>query len=342
MKKRIITSILIMFVVSLFSFLIYGKKVATLTEIRKPRNMAIDENHFYVSERSTVFIYSLKNFKLLKKFGREGQGPQEFQTLAHVPVGVDASTDKLIVTSIRKISYYTKQGEYIDEVKGAALALRLRLCGDKFLGWSQARDTKVIYNTINLFDSKLNKLKEVYRVEDSFQGPGRGYKALPKTFSYDYFEGKILLPGSDDASIDVFDKEINKRFTIRLDQERRKLDGDFKKKMLHAFQNSEESKHLYERYLKPIIFPRYFPVVKSFFVDDTGGGTIYVLTWKRENGANEFFTYDMQGKFKKRMMIPIRYETDTAAYPVLIYKGKLYQLVDNEKNEQWELYIEEI
>ncbi|MFC2155086.1 hypothetical protein ACFLRB_01165 [Acidobacteriota bacterium] len=41
-------------------------------------------------------------------------------------------------------------------------------------------------------------------------------------------------------------------------------------------------------------------------------------------------------------MIPIRYETDLSPYPALVYKGKLYQLVENEKNEKWELHVSEI
>jgi hypothetical protein len=320
----------------------HAKKAAVLAEIKKPRDIAVDDTRLYITESAVVFIYSLEDYRLIKTFGREGQGPQEFQTLPHVPIGVDASTDKLIVSSIRKISYFTKQGEYINEVKAVNLALRLRLFGDKFLGWSQARDKGIIYSTVNLYDSKLNKLKEIYRVEDNFQGPGRGLKIMRKPFSYHAYNGKILLPGSDDASIDVFDHNMNKRFTIRLNQKRRELGEDFKKKLLHYFKTSPESKNIYEPYLKPIIFPEYFPVIANFFVDDMDGGTIYAQTWKRENDANEFFTYDMKGKFKKRTMIPIRYETDIQAYPTLINKGKLYQIVEDEKTEQWELHVSKI
>jgi len=66
------------------------------------------------------------------------------------------------------------------------------------------------------------------------------------------------------------------------------------------------------------------------------------MTWKRERGSNEFFIYDMSGKFLKRKMIPFRYETDLAPYPAMVKKGKLYQLVENEEKEQWELYVSKI
>ena len=91
--------------------------------------------------------------------------------------------------------------------------------------------------------------------------------------------------------------------------------------------------------LKPLIFPDYFPVISDFFVD---AGKIYVMTWKRENGSNEFFTYDMKGKIKNRLMIPIQYETDVSSYPTMVKKGHLYQLVENDEKEEWELHISEI
>jgi hypothetical protein len=91
--------------------------------------------------------------------------------------------------------------------------------------------------------------------------------------------------------------------------------------------------------LKPITFPDYFPAIADFFVNDD---TIYVMTWKIENSINEFFTYDMSGKFKKRLMIPIQYETGLKSYPITFNKGKLYQIVENEEEEVWEFHMSKI
>jgi hypothetical protein len=66
------------------------------------------------------------------------------------------------------------------------------------------------------------------------------------------------------------------------------------------------------------------------------------MTWKREKGKNEFFIYDMQGKVLGKRMIPFRYETDLSPYPSMVENGKLYQLVENQKSEDWELYISTI
>jgi uncharacterized protein YlbG (UPF0298 family) len=70
-----------------------------------------------VTQEATVFIYSLKDFKLVKKFGKAGEGPREFRILPQLPLNIDARTDQIIVNSFGKVSYFTKQGEFIKEVK---------------------------------------------------------------------------------------------------------------------------------------------------------------------------------------------------------------------------------
>ncbi len=316
-----------------------AKKMGVLTEIGKPSHIEIDDSHLYVSEPATVYIYSLEDFKLLKKFGQKGQGPQEFQVLPHIPIGVDAGTGKLVITSIRKVSYYTKEGEFLKEVRGVSLALRLKVFGDKFLGWSQARKDGVLYNTINIFGRRLNKIQEVYRQKDPYQAPGKGYRVLSGTFKYQAYKGKILLPGAGDASIDVFDTSMKKLFTIRLPQERRKVDAEFKQTLTHYFKTNAETKNIYDRMLKPLIFPSHFPLVADFFAD---GDRIYVMTWKKMDKGNEFFIYGMDGTFEKRLVVPIQYESQLSAYPTMVRNGKLYQLVESEEEGEWELHVTEI
>lgn len=335
MRRQTITFLLLLL---MFSFSIYGMKVTVLTEIRQPKNMAVDDTQLYVAENATVYIYSLEDFKIIKSFGRKGQGPQEFQTYPHIPITIDVSTDKLIVSSIRKISYFTKQGEFLKEVRSLSLALYLQPLGNGFLGRSHVNYNGFNHAVVNIYDAKLNKLKEVYRVKDPYQGPGKGYKVLDTVFVFRAYKNKILVPGKDDATIDIFDRELNKLFSIHLDQKKRKLDQETRERLTHLMKTSPDTKDAYEL-IRPLSFPDYFPVIASFFVDDD---TIYVMTWKKENGSNEFFTYDMKGKFKKRLLIPIKYETELTAYPTTIKKGKLYQLVENEKKEEWEFHVSEI
>ena len=44
-----------------------ARKVAVLKEIYKPMQIDVDSNHLYVSQLSTVYIYSLEDFQLKNK-----------------------------------------------------------------------------------------------------------------------------------------------------------------------------------------------------------------------------------------------------------------------------------
>ena len=50
----------------------------------------------------------------------------------------------------------------------------------------------------------------------------------------------------------------------------------------------------------------------------------------------------MDGKYINKKIIPIKYETDIQTYPVYIKNGKLYQLVENNEEDEWELLISDI
>lgn len=321
-----------------FCFSGFAEKVAVLPELMKPSIMAVDDTQLYVTEEASVFIYSLKDFELVKKFGRAGQGPQEFFIVPALPLVIDVQTDQIIAVSIRKVSYFTKQGEFIKEIRMKSMAFYLQPMGDRFLGIAEIPEDGVVYNTINIYDLEVNKLKEIYRVKKNFQKPGSGLRVLEKTLKYQAYKGKILLPGKDDATIDVFDREMKKLFSIHLDQGKRKVDQDFKDTVIKRLKTDPITKN-YFNMLKPIKFPDYFPTIADFFVDD---GTVYVMTWKIENSTNEFFTYDMSGRFKKRLLIPIQYESELKPYPITFNKGKLYQIVENEEEEVWEFHMSKI
>ena len=86
--KRLILVILIL-VVSLFC---YSEKVAVLNEIMKPSlSFAVDGTQLYIPEEGQIFIYSTNDYKLVKKFGKAGEGPQEFRLHPRLPMTIDAS-----------------------------------------------------------------------------------------------------------------------------------------------------------------------------------------------------------------------------------------------------------
>lgn len=328
--------VLLVVVSGMFAF---GEKVATLTEVMKPGNIQVDDTQIYIPEDATIYIYSLKDYQLVKKFGRAGEGPGEFRPDPRLKPAINVSTDDIIVNSLGKISYFSKDGIFKKEINCAFNSFIFQPMGNQFLGTSQAAENNKVYNTVNLYDSQLKKIKEIYRAVSGFKGPGKGAAVLQKVFWFQYYQNKIFLPGETDASIDVFDKNTNKQFTIHVESKKQPVTPEFKKEVINYLKTSREYKDLYEIAFKPVQFPGYFPTIQYFFGDDN---MLYVMTWQREKGKNEFQLFDMKGKFLKKVMIPLKYQDCLSPFPLDVKNGKVYQLVENMDEEEWELHVSDL
>ena len=141
-----------------------------LEELIEPNSILVDRQnlHIYIPEATTIYIYDLKNFKLKKQFGKKGEGPQEF--LIDVLRGVeelqiDIQTPELMVNSLGKISFFSKKdGSYIREIKSNSRAREFKPLGIGYAGQGMTVQGGVQYRAVNIYDSKLNKIKEVFKV----------------------------------------------------------------------------------------------------------------------------------------------------------------------------------
>lgn len=62
----------------------------------------------------------------------------------------------------------------------------------------------------------------------------------------------------------------------------------------------------------------------------------------KEEGGYEFFIYDLEGKFLKRLFLPVVYRNSLMPFPYAIMHNTFYQLIENENAEVWELHCLEI
>jgi hypothetical protein len=82
---------------------------------------------------------------------------------------------------------------------------------------------------------------------------------------------------------------------------------------------------------------------------------IYVLTYKKEKEKSEFVILDLKGKLLKKVFLPFNQSDEWFHYSLAkatsqasphatftIKNGKLYQLIENEDKEIWELHITNI
>jgi hypothetical protein len=336
-KIFVIISLILFFLVTVTQ----AKKIATLSEIAKPYMMLIGNDRIYISENLSIYIYSLEDFRLIKKFGKQGEGPQEFKILpTGWPLKIIPFYDKLYVNSHTKLSIFTKDGEFIKESKTPYFFMFWPF-NNKFvsLGYTVV-DKGQMFLAVALHNEKFKKLKNLY-VSDFTPG-GTTFKMefpLHPIVFHVYKDHVYSIRGKEGFVIEVFDYNGNKVNRIKKDSKPIKLTEFYKKKTVEWFETSPGYKQ-YWKYLKTkTSFRTHFPPTMDMWVKD---GRIYLLTYKRKNGDKgdvECIIMDLKGNEQKRAFVP---------YPILygfdyqikcdIYKRAFYLLVENEDEESWELH----
>jgi hypothetical protein len=327
MKKAFL---ICLFICVIPSFFIYGEKLATLTDVLKPEEIVLDK-YLYVTEKATIYVYDKTTFKLIKKFGQAGEGPREFKNYAEIiPL-----KNRLLINSAGKISYFTKEGEFIREIRTKATGRNRSFwpLGNGYVGQNRTRENNVRYYTVNLYDKDLNRIKEIYRMEDFVQPESRGKifwpPHLPRYFTH---ENKVVVAGKAGFVVDILNQEGEPLITIEdKDYERRKFTAEDKK--LHLAYIKEEAGDDWPQIKQILAFEKYFPEILAIFLE---GESIYIFTWKFKNGKYEVFEYDMNGKRLKTFYLNLVMEKPLEPYPNDFKNGNLYQLIENE-DENWDL-----
>ena len=157
---------IIMSILLLTGFL-FGEKIATRSELVNPTSFAhpitVDENHIFITDGIKVLIYSTKDFKLKKMFGKPGEGPGEFiGSDGGKAITATVTPKNIVVSSVNRISYFTKTGTYVNEIKTQNGFIFITF-GDKFIGNTFINEDKKDYAGLIFFDSKFKKVRELAR-----------------------------------------------------------------------------------------------------------------------------------------------------------------------------------
>lgn len=333
MKKNL--ALIIFFLLASF---IFSKKVAILPEIKRPAfDIIVDNKELFVVECATIYIYSLGDFKLKKTFGRRGEGPGEFKVHAAEHVYLCVQPDSLLVQSGGKISYFTRDGQFKKEMAHISRFGSITPLDNKYVAYSRKVIGKKNYQLINLLDSNFKKIKDVCRSEHNIQK--NKIEMLKGTFHFKIYDNHIYVVYSQgEFVLDCFEKNGNFRFSIKDKKFRKRKVSARDKKRIHDWFKLH-FKGWYHQNRHRMRIDEYWPAIGTFFIDSD---IIYIGTYLRQKENWIFYLYDIKGNFIKKLSLPLYERHIWAPYPYYIKYGKLYQIIENEENEKWELYITEI
>lgn len=296
--------------------------------------------HYFLNESDNSIWRFDNNLKLINKIGKNGQGPGEFTSLSRFSF----LQDKIYLYGNGKISIFDLNGELLQEIKSPFATVKCFLknenaiCKDREFNRSKSGKLS-ISQSIQYCDSNLKKISELVKVNIEIT-PGYRFEALEPYIDAEYSETKNLIYVSyplKDLTILVFDEKGKKIGKIYKKYKPIKVNNDFKKEFLNTILQAPgvpglKDKRIAEEVIKRTHFPKFFPPLHSFYIDENGD--VFVKTFQRVKGKAIFEKYGMNVKFLRQYELPEDHIdiVDAKNFTAFSYGYYYYLYIDEEGN----------
>jgi len=330
MKKK-----LVLILVFLISPILASSSAFILEEVNEPKTLNVSGDKLIISESESILIYSLSEKKLIKKFGKNGEGPGEFK-LGHGAgsLKIDIIGDKLIVNSGGKLSWFTMDGDFVKEEKIPPMAYLIPVKNNYIGNCLSPVDGNFPSLSVCLFDSNMKKSNLIFNSEIPV---GMGAKIMVPSYNFIYrvYKDNIYLStGKENIEIVILNNSGRKKDNIHLNNPGLKVNQKFKDRVFDFYKNDPVYKNYWEYMKRNMYFPEYFPGLKDMKISDD---KIYIQTFKIKAEKFEWIITDLKGKVIKKVFLPQNIESAIAYSPITISQGKYYYLKEDIDEETWEL-----
>ncbi len=332
--------ILVIILILLISQSVYSKVAGVLPGLMKPSSIAVGDGRLYVAQEATVLVYDLNTLKLIKKFGKQGQGPEEFPLAFGIPLVVLVEKNHIQVDSPNRITLFTKDGEFIKVIKtkGGTFTLGHQPVGDHYVAVGFIQEDGINYYSINLYDSELNKVKSLAKIKRSIQQTG-AIKVFSDQIQVATHEDKIYLASEQDFTVYTINTKGDILHTYKMeDYKRVKFEDKHKQLIYDTIEKNPAQRAYLDVFKQRAEFPKYFPAILNLFVMDD---LINIVTWEREGEKFKFYLFDTDWKLKDQLYIGFKMQGGLASFPTTFNSGNLYQVIEND-DEEWELHVTSI
>jgi len=326
------------FLLVLLAVLVQATGNFTLDKLNKPQFMAVYNGKLFIAETAVVYIYSLEDGKLLSTFGKAGEGPREFPLFPGTCVRFAFRGEEVIVFSVNRVSFFKMDGTFLREIKTVNMMNRYLVLDDKYLGLGLGLGEKQVHLTINLYDDKFAKSKELANME--FVSGGK-IRLLARTQDFNTYDGKVFVTGEQEFIIHVLDAAGQSLYDIKPDYRRLSFTNETRDEIYSWYKTNPITRSSFDQIKQNLLFPNDLPAVRTFYIS---AGKLYVQTFKRKEGKTEFLIFDVSGKsaqFLKTVWLTIHSTNPIEEFQLFtITDGKLVQL--EEIDEEWELQISDV
>jgi len=339
MKRRTLPAICLGLAVCI---MLPGERLASLPELVNPYRVLMDEDRLYTSEGATVFIYSRKDHRLLKQFGREGEGPGEFllhRESAGDEVTLAVTDDALVVSTMDKIVYFNKDGEFIREKRTAEAGRFLLPCGQYLVARTYENNPadEKLYHGIAIYNEDLTLRRTIHRDLHGWQGADAAFNPLTvEQADFLTADNRIFVLDGRREKILIFESGGDPVARVTPPGDRVPFTEADRREIETGYQASPFWKVYYEKRRKMFRFPDHFPPIHGFAVDGKTGD-LYTETHEVRDQGNRkerrWWRTDRDGNARGDLWI-------ADGGRIIPFDGRVFRLVENEETETWELHLE--
>lgn len=339
-----------------FSFL-FSKNIGPVPGVLKPNMMEVAGDELYIVEGAVISIYSLNDLQLIRRFGRDGEGPGELKVVPYYNNRVSVFPDFILAESVDRLIYFSKEGIVIKQMGKPVESAFFTPVGKNYVGKKVKRDPeqKTTFIVIALYNSEGQLIKELYRQKFAQQVNGRNVtiQLFVDLVNFQVWDNKIFIEKSPEGFvIDVFDSNGKALYQINREYEKIKVTGAHKEAAIKEIKEDPTIKRRikqlgsWENLLKMMkfTFPDFMPPIQNIEIAD---GKIYARTFQKKNNNEEYIVMDLEGKMLRKTYIPRVHPLSLKDQLIgvkmaVIRNDKLYYLKENEEQELWELHVYEI
>jgi len=232
------------------------------------------------NEGDTIFKFD-KQGHFVKSFGQKGQGPGEIQYI--VWTGLDNQDDIFVSDNgNRRILFFTGEGEFIREIRyPTKVSLLYPLSNGNYFGlWNidPENSSKDMYIwAFSLYTPEFNEIKllDSQNVYDFNTQGIRGIVSRPftaKKITYQY-----VYLACEDRGYEILKYDLEGNLIQKIRKEYQPIEV--------SNQVIQEKKELFKGYGMNIWFPKFWPPMGDFFLDDDG--RIFVMTFEKWKNPKE-------------------------------------------------------
>lgn len=320
--------------------IVFGEKLCDIEELFKYPALKVEKDLFYILDNNSyvIHIYSRETKKLIKTFGRKGEGPEEFK----MNISWSFLPDTILISSTGKLSYFSKKGELLKELRFDPDILRILAVENFVVGseYERLKDQKLGDRVIKIIDPLISRSVELLRRKPKdvihFR-EGMPKQDMKMIRSYPWYDsnGELVAIGNPDQGFDFkfYNKKGDLVSKFNYEYKKMKITDKIKKIRLEEFKKRLGKRYESHKKRFNYVFPKYFPPFHSFKLSNE---RLYVFTHLTGDNdtKRELYVMDFKGNLINKTFIP--------RHPYSIYEGKFYYLVENTESEMWELHMHDL